>query len=169
MPNTTDGPALCTFQGCTKPPKRRRGLCTGHVYQRQHGKPLTPLRPRRANGAPPEPCAVDGCTKTPKRNRRRCSMHTARINRHGDPAVCKPNSTRKPDPAYRSVHSRLASDRGPARQYPCVDCGDQAQHWSYDHTDPAELRSPGGQPYSLDPQRYKPRCVRCHIAFDRAA
>lgn len=38
--------------------------------------------------------------------------------------------------------------------------------WSYNHRDPDEKQSPEG-PYSINPDYYEPRCVKCHKAYDR--
>lgn len=40
---------VCSFEGCEKP-LHAKGLCAGHKSQKYHGKPLTPLRPRRKSG-----------------------------------------------------------------------------------------------------------------------
>jgi HNH endonuclease len=70
------------------------------------------------------------------------------------------------DVSYGGLHKRLRKERGSADARECVDCGDQAAQWSYDHSDPNEKRGSVG-PYSLDMDRYQPRCRRCHILFDR--
>jgi hypothetical protein len=71
---------------------------------------------------------------------------------------------------YSSAHDRVRRDRGAATIYSCVDCGAQAQQWSYCHLDPNELLSKEeasfGLPYSCDPSQYAPRCVPCHKRFD---
>lgn len=76
------------------------------------------------------------------------------------------------DYSYSAIHNRLKTDRGPASSHPCVDCGNKARHWSYDHTDENEhLGASGlskGVAYSMDPDRYAPRCVPCHKTFDLA-
>jgi hypothetical protein len=59
---------------------------------------------------------------------------------------------------------------GSASLYPCVDCGGEAQDWSYDHTDPTELTGEGRHgmitQYSVWPEFYAPRCRKCHSVFD---
>jgi hypothetical protein len=73
---------------------------------------------------------------------------------------------------YLGAHDRLRRDRGRAKEHQCVDCGDQAEQWSYDHADPDELSGTQGTkgttpyPYSLKPEHYDPRCKSCHVAFD---
>jgi hypothetical protein len=50
----------------------------------------------------------------------------------------------------------------------CVDCGEPASGWSYDHEDQNELTTPAGHPYSADPTHYAARCTKCHKKFDLA-
>jgi hypothetical protein len=73
--------------------------------------------------------------------------------------------------SYELVHHRLRKTRGPASEYLCVDCGNAAQEWSYDGCDPQQLFKPGKTrlAYSLNPDRYEPRCKRCHSEYDRQA
>jgi hypothetical protein len=66
---------------------------------------------------------------------------------------------------YSSIHSRIRTDRGPARIHPCVSCGRRAAQWSYNHNDPDEL-SHDDMPYGTSPAYYSPRCVQCHKIFD---
>ena len=71
--------------------------------------------------------------------------------------------------SYRTTHKRIESTRGAATDHLCVDCGRQAQEWSYDQADPNELTETVGRyevTYSPDPAHYDPRCVPCHRVFD---
>lgn len=68
-------------------------------------------------------------------------------------------------PGYYAAHQRVRDERGTASEYPCVDCGRPAQEWTYVHHDPEEVRDHYGT-YSLNPDYYAPRCVRCHRRFD---
>ena len=43
-------PEECTFEGCDRK-KKTKGLCAAHYNQTLHGKPLTPIRAKKANGA----------------------------------------------------------------------------------------------------------------------
>lgn len=74
---------------------------------------------------------------------------------------------------YAGAHDRVKVLRGPAKKHPCLDCGNPAQHWSYDHEDPNELIAQNdygrGCAYSLDPSHYQPRCIPCHTAFDASS
>ena len=69
-------------------------------------------------------------------------------------------------PSYGAIHSRLRITRGPAGDNRCVDCGDRAEQWSYDHDDPNALVSEIGHPYSADLAHYEARCCSCHRRFD---
>lgn len=71
--------------------------------------------------------------------------------------------------SYTAAHDRLTIDLGRAADQECADCGKPAAHWSYDHTDPAELTDWRGHPYSLDTAHYAPRCYSCHRRLDHAA
>lgn len=113
-------------------------------------------------------CSVAGC-ESPSRKCGWCAAHYAQQYRTG----------REPEPfrykwhgdeiGYVQAHKRVRNTRGDARQHACVDCGEQAAEWSYDHADPNErVGDHGGYTpaYSLDVNRYEPRCVRCHRIAD---
>ncbi len=73
--------------------------------------------------------------------------------------------------SYSGAHGQVRASRGPASDKRCVDCGERAQDWSYDHQDLFELvglERPEGEPrvYSSRVYRYAPRCRRCHVLFD---
>lgn len=77
------------------------------------------------------------------------------------------------DITYNTAHKRVRWARGRARDHACVDCGNRANEWSYDHSDPNEMtqmvrrrdrRTP--MTYSADVNRYQPRCHECHAQFD---
>lgn len=149
----------CEVEGC-EAPQEKRGWCGKHYLRwYKHGDPEQ-LLPRYSE------CREADCTKRPRSTLTPlCEMHYYRIRRNGHAGLL---DTRQPDAKYRAAHSRIARDRGKACEHSCVDCGVQAQHWSYMHTDPDELMSDTGQPYSLDTSQYAPRCVPCHRAFDIA-
>ena len=65
--------------------------------------------------------------------------------------------------SYPAALARVTARRGPVGERVCAECGTGAQCWSYDGTDPEERTHPGrGYRYSLDPDRYRPRCRSCH-------
>jgi hypothetical protein len=75
-------------------------------------------------------------------------------------------------PSYISAHQRVSAQRGKASDHPCVDCGEPAADWSYDHSGVQEHQGVGkGRNsklrYSLDVYAYQPRCHPCHVSFDR--
>ena len=81
----------------------------------------------------------------------------------GSPGPPEPPRSTAPTPGrrYGTALARVARVRGPASGYRCA-CGQPAALWSYDGTDQTELRRPGrGTRYSLDPDRYRPRCRSC--------
>ena len=102
-----------------------------------------------------------------------CNKHYKRWQAHGDPEVVKPIEGRPPKrgvTGYDGAHKRVSRSRGPARAHKCTDCDRTATAWSYDNSDPNELIEPrNGCPYSLDADRYVPRCTSCHRKFDYAA
>lgn len=78
------------------------------------------------------------------------------------------DSWRGDGPGYSGAHARLYRCRGPANAHACVDCGELAKDWSYSGGCPRELTDPkSGCRYSPDPDRYEPRCRKCHRAHDR--
>lgn len=119
-------------------------------------------------------CTVEGCGR-PERYTSLCVMHHARMQHHGSTELLPPGSAvrsgakngnwRGNDIVYVSAHARLRRVRGPAKQFDCVDCGQQAKEWSYCYTDANQQESSSG-PYSADPSHYEPRCSSCHKTFD---
>lgn len=67
---------------------------------------------------------------------------------------------------YTAMHYRIRSARGSAKTQACVDCGNPANHWSYDLSDSEPLVDKG-LTFSLDMNRYEPRCSHCHSVHDR--
>lgn len=59
------------------------------------------------------------------------------------------------DASYSRRHHRVKAARGQARHYRCT-CGRQAAQWSQTHGTTGE-----------DPAHYVPRCVPCHVRYDR--
>lgn len=152
MPNAT-----CSIAGCPSQ-AQKRGWCGKHYLRwHRHGDP-------HYVRAAVTGCRVDGCQrKTRSRSIDLCEAHYYRIRRNG---TLRLRDMRMPHARYRAAHARVDRDRGKAREHACVDCGTQAQHWSYMHTDPNALSSDDGQPYSLSSEHYAPRCAPCHAAFD---
>lgn len=159
----------CSVPGCERR-QAEMGFCAAHAQRkRRTGSPGTapiaerPRRPRRA-------CSVGGCERA-SYCRGMCTTHYQRHRAHGstdepERATAEAHhSWRGDDVGYRAVHARLVSSRGPASAHACVDCGGAAQQWSYDNADRDERSSDQGA-FSVDLDRYDPRCRRCHHAFD---
>lgn len=69
---------------------------------------------------------------------------------------------------YVRAHRKVARVRGKADTHACIDCGDQAQEWSFNYENPSPLFAGERRtPYSHDPSDYDPRCKKCHLKFDR--
>lgn len=152
------------------------GWCQRHYNRwRRTGDPLG-LRRRTASA---DPCAVEGCDRR-AHGRGWCKMHHHRFLRTGSPDVVRPIGYTPPGPTHPSwqgdnitylrAHRRLDSIRGRASSHACVDCGGPAAEWSYDGLDPDQKTGTGRSPYaySVKPEHYHPRCVRCHRQFDIA-
>lgn len=60
--------------------------------------------------------------------------------------------------SYKTMHRRLARERGKATEFTCIDCAKPAHEWSFNNV---------GQRSNVD--HYDPRCRPCHRRFDRPA
>lgn len=70
---------------------------------------------------------------------------------------------------YEGAHWRVRQAKGPPTQHRCADCTSPAAQWSYDYSDPEEvICTKRNCKYSLDPDRYVPRCTSCHKVYDLA-
>lgn len=171
----------CVVAGCEKP-IRSIGLCYSH-YMKQHryGTPTPEHASRRRDltglvvgeltvralvedGMWLCDCSCGATTKTRAGDLNRGSARSCgngRLHRR---------HLRAELVGYNALHSRVKRDRGLPALHQCVGCGNRAEEWSYDHSDPNEIISDEtgsvGFPYSLDEQRYEPRCVACHRAYD---
>jgi hypothetical protein len=114
-------------------------------------------------------CAVPGCGR-PLRSRGWCASHYRRWQRHGNAQPDRPVASRTSQPGgYWSLRRRLVGERGPAADYRCADCAAMAACWSYDGGDPDErVDLVRGVRYSMDLDRYRPRCRFCHRQAVRA-
>lgn len=72
---------------------------------------------------------------------------------------------------YGYTHVLLRNTKGPAKEYLCVDCNEQAAHWSLSAYAEETLYEVGtrdeGKAYSHNLDDYEPRCRRCHSAYDK--
>lgn len=164
-------PTICIADDCDRKP-RSNGYCPKHFARwRRHGDPLAG---RVERGSRPDVCTVDGCDGAHLAGGY-CSLHWQRVYKHGDlehersmPTGEDHHNWTGDAATYGGVHQRVRYQRGSATNYSCADCGDPAAHWSYDNADPDERVCPElGLRYSVDLDRYSPRCVLCHSRFDR--
>jgi hypothetical protein len=111
-------------------------------------------------------CSVDGCNK-PLRSKGYCGTHYERLRAHGDHTiVLKTGPPPSSNPSYKVVHRQLKDTIGVARDFLCH-CGQRADEWAYDYTDPRPLLEPDfGSLYSTDLGRYIPMCIPCHRKLD---
>jgi hypothetical protein len=160
----------CKIDGCTDR-VASLGWCSKHYTRmHRHGDPSVTYRPRQIGS-----CSIPGCDQ-PKESKGWCEKHARRARLNGDPLIVKQGKPKSGERnhnwvgdavSYEGWHSRIRNARGSADGYQCVDCGQQANDWSYDHASDSETTSPDG-PYALDMDHYQPRCRRCHIALDFA-
>lgn len=156
----------CTAEGCDRlvwSPGRVH--CQMHYMRMRKNGTLVPKIVRGERGD----CGVENCgdpVDTP--GVPYCQIHQQRFRKHGDPLVTLVGGYKGDDVGYQGAHRRVHALRGKAVEHACVDCGEQAAHWSYDHADrDARICEVTGAPYSLDPDRYQPRCLSCHTRFDK--
>jgi hypothetical protein len=165
-------PTVCAVDTCSRTDIQGHGYCGRHYQSwRTHGDPV--YQPPRFTE-----CAIDECPRPPRSSRTQwCEAHYYRNRRNGGPLVAKVfTQTRSADSnhwvgqavTYIGMHARIRREQGSAAARLCVDCGNQAREWSYDHADPDERQSKDG-PYSADMRRYEPRCKSCHALFDQRA
>lgn len=69
---------------------------------------------------------------------------------------------------YDAIHKRLRKERGPARNFECVECGNQANHWAYQHTAGDNEQRTHGLPFSSNVEDYAAMCAKCHRKLDLA-
>lgn len=169
--------ATCSLPDCDEPVKRR-GYCYGHYMKNwRYGTPTPAFDPRWEDLRGRR----FGCLVVTKRVGSKwlcvCDCGSEAHVRAGDlnrgtASTCgdKAEHWRREDIGYSMAHDRVRTDRGRVQDHECVGCGQPAEHWSYDHSDPDELYAEGlsARPiaYSARPEHYSPRCVKCHKRFD---
>ena len=171
----------CPVEGCTKD-VLRGGFCYGHYMKNwRYGTP-TPVHVQKlldlTGQRVGELVVIRRLSGTQWLCQCDCGSESTVLTgdlTRGTAQSCGDRTThrRRDDAGYDAAHGRVLRDRGPAKAFMCVDCGEPAAHWSYDHGDPNELVVPplanrGGYKYSLNSEMYSPRCVPCHKAFDLA-
>jgi len=71
---------------------------------------------------------------------------------------------------HGAMHARLVCDRGPASNYRCADCGEQADAWTHDWSTWEDVAQDLGRKrltFSTNPDAYEARCHGCHNRLDR--
>jgi len=82
---------------------------------------------------------------------------------------------KKNNVSYWGMHSRLKMNKGSASDHACIDCGSQANDWTWVGTCPdtfygtAKSGRPSLNPYCLHFEHYEPRCTACHMLFDKVS
>lgn len=114
-------------------------------------------------------CLFQDCSSV-ARSRGWCENHYRRWLRSGSPVgTGKMGRPRAATATYTAVHLRLKRERGRAREHTCIECGEPAATWAYDHRDDDYIADDRGRPYSLDLTHYEPLCVPCHNQRDKSA
>lgn len=87
-----------------------------------------------------------------------CAAHWKNLSRYGDPRA-----------NYQAAHRVALARWGKAAESECIRCGRRARDLAYQHTaGDAELATPKGSPFSMNPDDYAPMCGPCHSALDRS-
>lgn len=165
----------CAVSGCDGTDPITKGYCESH-YKRwcRTGDPgTTPILRRKRKV---RDCSVVDCPH-PHRANGYCKLHYERWywrNRLGqdigDVGGDRRTSWATKPGGYTAVHQRLTRERGPAREYECLKCGNIAAHWAYNSANPdphEKLDSDKGLFYTYDLSYYIPLCVPCHSRLDR--
>lgn len=161
----------CKAAECrNKPRSSSADYCEMHYYRLRRNGTLDIV----ASRIPDAICRVRGCNNKAQHTNGLCRNCHLRYERNGSFEHHHRGELHNlwlsnDDVTYTAVHQRLRHYRGNAREYKCVDCGTQAQHWSYNHDADNEKVEQLGMsvvPFSPDLTHYSPRCVRCHKHYD---
>lgn len=117
-------------------------------------------------------CSIEGCDRRRKYAATGwCQTHYHRYWRTGTTSLL-PTPLRD-DLTYFGAHGRVKTVFGSATRYECVYCGESADEWAYDGTDPSEIKGtvPSGYEvyWSVWPEFYMPLCFGCHRQRDRSS
>lgn len=154
----------CTVEGCLNE-HRAKGFCMMH-YLRSKRSPNGVGAAARRHISGQTTCRHADCVE-PALSLHLCSKHYWRLKDFGPEGLDRISIFDSEHTiSYSGAHRRIYRLRGPAASLQCTDCPKPAQQWSYDHSDPGELMSDEGLPYSIDVERYQPRCTSCHTIFD---
>lgn len=109
-----------------------------------------------------KPCRRKNYTRWTKENPEK---YAARIEQDKARMASKYQSDPKGMSGYYYAHHKVRKERGPASKLTCS-CGNQAEQWAYNHSDPNGLSTKFGYPYSTSPSFYEAMCRKCHSMFD---
>lgn len=163
----------CGAPGCDAAPRSTYAdYCEKHYMRMRRNGTLETVAPR----VPDAPCIVEGCEVPAFTIKGECRNHSLGYKRNGDyikrsSGPLHPHWRNAEDMTWGAIHQRVRNALGAAKEYDCVDCGESAAHWSYNHQDPNErFDTVGGQtvPVGTAIEFYEPRCVPCHKRFDLA-
>ena len=165
----------CQIEGCDRPHKRY-GYCYGHYMKWWRYGDAEWVAPKRRLDLSGKKFGLLVVLRELDAKHWECECECGRVTRvrgwsltSGGTTTCGhgPTHHRASHVKYHGAHARLYSDLGRAADHACVDCGSEAAHWSYDHSDPRQLiDEETGAAYSLSTEHYMARCVPCHKAFD---
>lgn len=166
----------CAAMGCQVPPRSTYAqYCENHYYRLRRTGSLDDPRYIKGTTCMAEGCESEALVSVDQSDRSKggwCRMHFLRLKTRGDlnfEFKGENNNNWTGDEATTgAVHQRIRTMRGKATSWSCTDCARPAAHWSYDRTDPDQKHDPEKGPYSIDIDRYFPRCVSCHKNFDMA-
>lgn len=163
---------FCQAPGCnSKANRRRAGLCEKHYMRMRRNGTFESIQKR----IPDAECIAEDCHDRAATVAGYCRNCHLRLKSHGTlerhVGVLSPLWLNFDEANYRTVHQRIRKWRGSASGYICVDCGENAYHWSYNHSSIFERTEVvDGFSVSFSPlvSDYDPRCVKCHKKFDLA-
>ena len=118
-------------------------------------------------------CSVENCTSTVKA-RGLCNTHYQAWWWRQPKESRNPKNGRPPKPivSYWGMHTRLKRLKGHATENICIDCGNQAQDWTWNTScdDVLYGMAKDGRknlsPYCLHLEHYDARCTPCHSLLD---
>ena len=115
-------------------------------------------------------CTIEDCGRQHKALGM-CVKHYRQWQRTMNPIPTRVVEYASEEPSYAALHKRIFYKRGRAVAHDCVDCGNSANEWSYNHSGVGELEGFDkgmAVTYSVDIEQYEPRCIPCHRSKDRA-
>ena len=173
------GPAMhCDIEGCKRSRRQGYKICTMHSRRKARTGSVGEAAQRIESKRRIEPGMrfgqlvalriVDGSLWLLKCDCGGSLTTTGSNLNRGKATKCNDNDAHFA-PTYERAHHRVKVVRGRAKDYRCVDCGDIAQHWSFNnYSNPQGYKDDEARlyPFSMRPSDYDPRCIKCHSKFD---